>query len=59
MPVGDFSTKQLSNLERFNEASLLLSKALAVNDLLYEVFVQGKDGILAEGIPTEYFRYFI
>ena len=59
MPVGDFSTKKLSNLERSNEASLLLSKALVVNDLLYEVFVQGKDGILAEGTLTEYFRYFI
>jgi hypothetical protein len=36
MADANFSTKDLSNDDRINQASILLYRALAINDLLYE-----------------------
>ena len=36
MADANFITKKLSNSDRLNEASLLLYRAIAVNDLIYE-----------------------
>ena len=39
-------TKKLSNSDRLNEASLLLYRAIAINDLLYEAACNDHTSIL-------------
>lgn len=40
MTESNISTNKLSNSERLNEASILLYRALAINDLLFEASVR-------------------
>lgn len=45
MATKDFSTKPLSNSERLNEASLLLYRAIAINDLLFEASIHNTNSL--------------
>jgi len=45
MATNDSSTKPLSNSDRLNEASLLLYRAIAINDLLFEASIHNTDSL--------------
>ena len=45
MATQDSSTKPLTNSDRLNEASLLLYRAIAINDLLFEASIHNTDSL--------------
>lgn len=45
MTVTNSNTKELSNSDRINEASILLYRAIAINDLLFEASIHNTNSL--------------